>query len=203
MRRYLIAGLLIWLPLGVTVLVIKVLVDLMDRTLLLLPPGWRPDALLGFSIPGLGVLLTFIVLLLTGVLVANFFGRRLLAFWESILARIPLIRSIYSGAKQVAETFFAESGQAFKKVLLVEYPRKGVWSLAFQTSSELEEIQRKTSKNVVCVFVPTTPNPTSGFIIMAPVDEVIELDMTVDDALKMVISLGVLVPPLAAPVQSP
>lgn len=203
MRRYLIAGLLIWLPLGVTVLVIKVLVDLMDRTLLLLPPGWRPDALLGFSIPGLGVLLTFVVLLLTGVLVANFFGRRLLAFWESILARIPLIRSIYSGAKQVAETFFAESGQAFKKVLLVEYPRKGVWSLAFQTSSELEEIQRKTSKNVVCVFVPTTPNPTSGFIIMAPVDEVIELDMTVDDALKMVISLGVLVPPLAAPVQSP
>ncbi len=203
MRRYLIAGLLIWLPLGVTVLVIKVLVDLMDRTLLLLPPGWRPDALLGFSSPGLGVLLTFLVLLVTGFLVANFFGRRLLAAWESLLARIPLIRSIYSGAKQVAETFFADGGQAFKKVLLVEYPRKGLWSLAFQTSSDLKEIQQKTHSNVVCVFVPTTPNPTSGFIIMAATDEVIELDMTVDDALKMVISLGVLVPPLAAPAQSP
>ncbi|MEL7448421.1 MAG: DUF502 domain-containing protein [Pseudomonadota bacterium] len=203
MRRYLIAGLLIWLPLTVTVLVIKVLVDLMDRSLLLLPPAWRPDALLGFSIPGLGVVLTFAVLLVTGILVANFFGRRLLGAWESLLARIPLIRSVYSGAKQVAETFFADSGQAFKKVMLVEYPRKGVWSLAFQTSSDLREIQARTPKEVVCVFVPTTPNPTSGFIIMAPSDELIELDMSVDDALKMVISLGVLVPPLAAPPQSP
>ncbi|MEM8984719.1 MAG: DUF502 domain-containing protein, partial [Pseudomonadota bacterium] len=139
--------------------------------------------------------LTFVVLLVTGILAANFFGRRLLGAWESLLARIPLIRSVYSGAKQVAETFFADSGQAFKKVMLVEYPRKGVWSLAFQTSSDLQEIQARTPKEVVCVFVPTTPNPTSGFIIMVPREDVIELDMEVDQALKMIISLGVVVPP--------
>lgn len=194
LRRYLIAGLLLWVPIGVTVLVFKVLVDLLDRTLLLIPANYRPEALLGFHIPGLGIVLTLVVLLGTGMLVANIFGRQLVAFWESILARIPFIRAVYSAAKQVAETIFADSGEAFKKVLLVEYPRKGIFSLAFQTASDLGEVGGRAGDNLVCAFVPTTPNPTSGFIVMVPIEDVHELDMSVDEALKMIVSLGVVVP---------
>lgn len=194
MRRYLIAGLLVWLPLGVTVLVVKVLVDIMDRSLLLLPPAFRPDALIGFHIPGLGVVLSVLVVLVTGMLVANLLGRRLVGLWENLLTHIPLVRSVYSGAKQVAETLFAGEGQSFRKVLLVEYPRKGIWSLAFQTGSGAEEVNARTGEDLVTVFVPTTPNPTSGFIIMVPRAEVQELEMSVDDALKLIISLGVVKP---------
>ncbi len=194
MRRYLIAGLLVWLPLGVTVLVVKVLVDIMDRSLLLLPPAFRPDALIGFHIPGLGVVLSVLVVLVTGMLVANLLGRRLVGLWENLLTHIPLVRSVYSGAKQVAETLFAGEGQSFRKVLLVEYPRKGIWSLAFQTGSGAEEVNARTGEDLVTVFVPTTPNPTSGFIIMVPRADVQELEMSVDDALKLIISLGVVKP---------
>lgn len=194
LRRYLIAGLLVWLPLGVTVLVVKVLVDLMDRTLLLLPPDYRPDALLGFHVPGLGVVLSVVVVLTTGMLVANLLGRRLVGLWESLLSRIPLVRSVYTGAKQVAETLFAGDGQSFRRVLLVEYPRKGIWSLAFQTGTGTEETVARTGQELVTVFVPTTPNPTSGFIILVPRAEVQFLDMSVDDALKLIISLGVVKP---------
>ena len=189
-----VAGLLVWVPLGVTVLLLKFLVDLMDRTLLLLPADYRPDAFFGFHIPGLGILLSLVVLLVTGFLVANLVGRRLVHLWESVLKRIPFVRSVYSAAKNFAEIVLTDANQSFKKVLLIEYPRKGLYSLCFQTSIYLGEVQARTGEEVICVFVPTTPNPTSGLILMVPKAEVIELDMEVEDALKMVVSLGVVVP---------
>ncbi len=202
LRRYLVAGLLVWVPLFVTVLIIRFGVGLMDRTLRLLPEQYRPEILLQqlfntaepVVIPGLGVILTLVVLLLTGVLAANFVGRAFVGGWESLLHRIPIVRSIYSGAKNFAEIVFSDSSDSFKQVLLVEYPRKGLYSLAFQTSSELGEVQGRTGEDVVCCFVPTTPNPTSGFIIVVPKKDVTVLDMEVDEALKMIISLGVVVP---------
>lgn len=194
LRRYLIAGLLVWLPLGVTVLVIKLLVDIMDSTLLLLPEHLRPDALLGFHIPGLGVVLSITIVIITGIVVANLFGRRLVLIWEAMLGRIPLVRSIYAGTKQIAETLFSPNGQSFRKVLLIEYPRRGLWTLAFQTGDGLGEAQTRTAEDVINVYVPTTPNPTSGFFLMIPRQDVIELDMTVDEGLKMIISMGVVVP---------
>ncbi len=193
-RRYLIAGLLIWVPLGVTLLVIKFLVDVMDNTLLLLPAAYQPDALLGFHIPGLGVVLSVAVVLSTGIIVANLFGRRLVELWEKLLARIPLVRSIYSASKQVAETVFSPTGKSFRKVLLVVYPRPGMWTLAFQTGDGLAEAEHLTGENLVPIFIPTTPNPTSGFIFFIPQRDVVEMDMSVDDAFKMVISLGVVIP---------
>jgi uncharacterized membrane protein len=194
-RRYLIAGLMIWIPLGVTILVINMVVDLLDGVLRVLPAAYHPDTLLGFHVPGLGVLLSAVIVLGTGVLAANFFGRRLVDIWERMLARIPLVRSIYSGTKQVSETLFKPGGLAFRKVLLIEYPRRGLWSIAFQTAAGSAEAQSRTGEDLIPVFVPTTPNPTSGFIFMVPRRDVIEMDMCVDDAIKMVISLGVVVPP--------
>lgn len=189
-----IAGLLVWLPLGVTVLVLKLLVDAMDRTLLLLPLAWRPDTLLGFHVPGLGLLLSLAVVGITGVVVANLLGRRLVALWESLLTRIPLVRSIYLGVKQVVETVFTSDGKSFRKVVLIEYPRRGLWCLAFMTGTGLGEVQAKTGHEVVAVFVPTTPNPTSGFVLLVPIEDVCELDMSVDEGLKLIISMGVAVP---------
>ncbi len=194
LRRYLIAGLLVWIPIGFTLFVLKLVVGIMDQTLLLLPSAYRPENLLGVNIPGLGILLSIIVLLLTGMLVANIIGKQLVSFSERLLNRIPLVRSVYSAAKNFAEVLFTNQSQAFKQVLLIEYPRKGVYSLCFQTSTELAEIQARTSEEMICVFVPTTPNPTSGFIIMVPATDTIELDMDVESALKMVVSLGVVVP---------
>ncbi|AOU98965.1 hypothetical protein BI364_14285 [Acidihalobacter yilgarnensis] len=194
LRRYLIAGLLIWVPLVITVTVIDVLMGFMDRTLLLLPLQWRPEALLGYPIPGLGFVMTVAIVLLTGLLAANLFGRKVVAAWEALLARIPLVRGIYSAVKQVAETLFAANGEAFRKVLLIEYPRRGIWTLAFQTGNASREIQERTAAEVITVFVPTTPNPTSGFIMMLPREEVIELSMTVEEALKLIVSLGVVAP---------
>ena len=194
LRRYLIAGLLIWLPLGVTLLVIKLLVDMMDNTLLLLPEHYQPDALLGFHLPGLGVVLSITIILVTGVVVANLFGRRLVLIWEAILGRIPLVRSIYAGTKQIAETLFSPNGQSFRKVVLIEYPRRGLWTLAFQTGNGVGEAQTRTGEEVINVYVPTTPNPTSGFFLMVPRRDTVELDMSVDEGLKMIISMGVVVP---------
>ena len=194
LRRYLIAGLLVWVPLVITVVVIRSLVGFMDQSMLLLPKEWRPEALLGYPIPGLGLVLTVTIVVMTGLLAANLFGRRVVAAWESLLARIPLVRSIYSAVKQVAETIFAANGEAFRKVLLIEYPRRGIWTLAFQTGTATGEIQRRTEAEVITVFVPTTPNPTSGFIMMIPKNEVMELEMSVEDALKLVVSLGVVAP---------
>ena len=195
MRKYVIAGLLVWMPLGITFLVIRAIVGLLDRTLLLLPEPYQPDNLLGMHIPGLGVLLAAILVLTTGMIVANFLGKRLVVAWEHFLARIPLVRSLYAAIKQIMEAVLSTDAQSFRKVLLIEYPRKGVWSLAFLTSDNLGEVQAKTRGEVISVFIPTTPNPTSGFVIMVPKDEVIELDMAVEDGLKMIISLGVAVPP--------
>lgn len=201
-RRYLVAGILVWAPLAVTYLLLKFAVNIMDRTLKWIPAQYQPGVILQqlfqtaepVQIPGLGVILAVVVLLLTGVLAANFVGRAFVGGWESLLHRIPIVRSIYSGAKNFAEMVFSDSSQSFKNVLLIEYPRKGLYSLAFQTSSELGEVQGRTGEEVVCCFVPTTPNPTSGFIIIVPRKEITVLDMEVDEALKMIISLGVVVP---------
>jgi len=194
LRRYLVAGLLIWAPLAVTFLLLRFAVTVMDKTLAIIPQQYRPDELLGFHIPGIGVILTFVVLFITGMLAANFVGRYVVGGWESLLDRIPIVRTIYGGAKNFAEIVFSDSNDSFKNVLLIEYPRKGLYSLAFQTSSELGEVQGRTGEDVVCCFVPTTPNPTSGFVIMVPRKDIRVLDMEVDEALKMIISLGVVVP---------
>jgi uncharacterized membrane protein len=194
LRRYLVAGILVWLPLGVTIVIIRFLVGLMDKSLVLLPDQYRPEAWLGFAIPGLGVILTVALLLVTGVLTANIVGRTFVGGWESLLDRIPVARSIYSAAKNFTEIVFSDSGKAFKKVLLVEYPRKGIYTLTFQTATDIGEIQARTGEEVVCCFVPTTPNPTSGFIILVPKKDVVELDMEIDEAVKLVMSLGVVVP---------
>lgn len=194
LRRYLVAGILVWVPLGITAALIYVAVDLTDNTLLLIPQQYRPEKLLGFHIPGLGVILAFLVLLITGVLAANFVGRAFVGGWESLLERIPFVRAVYSAAKNFAEIVFSDSSQSFKKVLLIEYPRKGIYSLAFQTATCLGEIQGRIDEDVICCFVPTTPNPTSGLIIILPKKDVVELDMEIDEALKMIISLGVVVP---------
>ncbi len=194
LRRYLVAGLLVWIPLGVTIFILRVLIGLMDRSLLLIPQQYRPEEWLGFTIPGLGLILTLLVLLVTGLLAANIVGRSMVGLWESMLDRIPVVRSVYSAAKNFAEIVFSDSGQSFKKVLLIEYPRKGIYSLAFQTATNLGEVQGRTGEEMICTFVPTTPNPTSGYIIILPKKDIIELDMDIDEALKMIISLGVVVP---------
>lgn len=195
LRRYLIAGLLVWAPLVATFVVIGVLVDLMDQTLLLLPASLRPEAVLGVHVPGLGVLLSLAVLIGTGALVANFLGRRLVSMGESVLARIPLVRPIYSGVKQILETLFSSGGHSFRKVLMVQYPYRGCWTLAFQTGITVGEAQAKTGAEVISVFLPMTPLPTAGFFLMIPREDVVELDMSVDDGLKMLLSMGVVVPP--------
>ena len=194
MRKYLIAGLLVWMPLGITFLVIRAIVGFLDKTLLLLPSAYQPDNLLGFHIPGLGVVLAVVLVLATGMIVANLLGRRIVNAWESLLSRIPLVRTLYAGIKQIMEAVLAADAKSFRRVLLVEYPRKGVWSLAFMTSDQLGEVQEKTEADVISVFIPTTPNPTSGFVLMVPEHDVIFLDMSVEQGLKMIISMGVVVP---------
>lgn len=194
MRKYLIAGLLVWMPLGITFLVIRAIVGFLDKSLLLLPEAYQPDTLLGFHLPGLGVVLAVVLVLTTGMIMANLLGRRLVNAWESLLSRIPLVRTLYAGIKQIMEAVLATDAKSFRRVLLVEYPRKGVWSLAFMTTDQLGEVQQKTETDVIGVFIPTTPNPTSGFVLMVPADEVIELDMTVEQGLTMIISMGTVVP---------
>jgi uncharacterized membrane protein len=195
LRRYFISGLLVWLPILVTIIVIKFLVDLLSTILLLLPKPYQPDALLGFHIPGIGVLLTLLVIFLTGLLAANFLGRRFMAMGNAVIVRIPLVRTIYTGVQQVVQTLFKPGGQSFRKVLLVEYPRQGAWTIAFQAGEVAAEIGQKCgSDDMVSVYVPTTPNPTSGFLLLVPRASVIELSMSVDQALKYVISLGVVQP---------
>jgi uncharacterized membrane protein len=198
LRRYIIAGLLVWLPLAVTYQLLKFVIGQMDRWLDnfldWLPPNFHPDEMLGIALPGIGVVFTFLLLVITGMLAANFVGRAFVNGWESLLDRIPVVRAIYSAVKKFAEMVFSDKSESFKNVLLIQYPRKGLYSLAFQTSSELGEVQGRTGDEVVCTFVPTTPNPTSGFIIIVPRKDVIVLDMDVDEALKMIISLGVVIP---------
>ena len=194
MRRYLIAGLLVWVPLGITLWVVNFLVTTLDQTLLLVPESLRPEALVGFHIPGLGVLLSFIILFATGVFAANFFGQRLIKMWERILGRIPFVKSIYSSVKQVSDTVLSDKGTAFRKALLVEFPRQGCWTIAFLTGTPADTVVDHLAGEHVSVYVPTTPNPTGGYFVMLPKTSVRELDMSVDDALKYIISMGVVSP---------
>lgn len=193
-RRWLLAGLLLWLPLGVTILTFRFLLGLMDRMLFLLPPAYRPEQWLGVRVPGLGLILTILLLLITGILAANLIGRRLVHMYERILGKIPFVRSVYGAVKSFSEVVLSGSSNSFKKVVLIEYPRTGLYSVAFQTSEDAEEIQARTGETVVTVFLPTTPNPTSGYMLFVPRSDITVLDMSVEDALKLVVSLGVVVP---------
>lgn len=194
MKRYLVAGLLVWVPLGITIYVLHFLVTTLDQTLLLVPESARPEALVGFRIPGLGVLLSFATLLVTGVVAANFLGRRLILFWERMLGRIPFVKSIYSSVKQVSDTVLSDQGNAFRKALLVEFPRPGCWTIAFMTGMPADAVARHLDGEHVSVYVPTTPNPTGGYFVMIPRTSTRELEMSVDDALKYIISMGVVAP---------
>jgi uncharacterized membrane protein len=197
LRRYFISGLLVWLPIWVTILAIKFLVDILGGIYNFLPQRFRPDELLGVHIPGLSFILTLAVIFLTGLIVANFVGRQFVVIWDGLISRIPLVRTIYMGVKQVLETLFTPGGQSFRKVLLVEYPRVGMWSLAFQTGDATPEVDKVLGgEPMVSLFIPTTPNPTSGFLMMVPRKSVIEMEMSVEQALKFVISLGVVQPVL-------
>ncbi len=198
MKKYFITGLLIWVPLAITVWVMAAIVRTMDQTLLLLPASLQPERLIGFYLPGLGVVLTFAIIVLTGLVTANLIGQRLLRFWEGILARIPVVKSIYYSVKQVSDTLFSSNGEAFRKALLVQYPRQGSWTIAFLTGQPGGEVADQLRGDHVSIYVPTTPNPTSGFFLMMPRAEVVELDMSVDEALKYIISMGVVVPPATA-----
>ena len=193
LRRVLVAGMLVWVPVGITVLVLQLLIDVADQTLRLIPEPYRPEALLGRQIPGLGVVLSLVLLFVTGLVAANVFGKRIIGLWEAVLRRIPLVRTIYTAAKGFLEMVLSGKRGSFSKVLLIEYPRRGIYCIAFQTSSTVGQLATHTPDSV-CVFVPTTPNPTSGFLVVAPRKDLIELDMSVEDAIKLVVSVGVVVP---------
>jgi uncharacterized membrane protein len=194
MKKYFITGVLIWIPLVITLWVLNLIVTAMDGTLLLLPESLQPKSWLGFNIPGLGVVLTLLILLATGVLAANIIGQRLVRVGESLLARIPVVKTIYNGVKQVSDTLFSSQGQAFRKALLVRFPHSQAWTLAFLTGTPSGEVADKLAGDRISVYVPTTPNPTSGFFLIVPRSDVIELDISVDEALKYVISMGVASP---------
>ncbi len=194
MKKYFITGLLIWIPLAITAWVLALIVRTMDQSLLLLPEAIRPEKLLGFYVPGVGAVLTLLVVLLTGMVAANILGQRLLRFWESVLARIPVVKSIYYSVKQVSDTLFSGNDEAFRKVLLVRYPHPQAWSIAFQTTTPAREVASRLDEEYVGVFIPTTPSPVNGFFFFVPKRETIELDISVDNALKYIISMGVVVP---------
>ena len=194
MKKYLITGLLIWIPHVITIWVLKLVVDTLDQSLLLLPLALRTESWLGVHIPGLGVLLTVLIVFVTGVLAANFIGERLVRIWDELIHRIPFVSSIYSSVKQVSDTLFSSGGQAFRKALLVQWPREGMWTIAFLTGTPGGDAARHLPGDFLSVYVPTTPNPTGGYFVIVARKDVIELDMTVDQALTYIISMGV-VPP--------
>jgi len=194
LRKYFVAGLLFWVPVAVTFLIISFLVDLLDRTMLLVPFKYRPEALFGHSVPGLGVLFAVLLVFVTGIVVANLLGRRLLQFWEAVLSRIPFVRSIYATAKQVMETVVSQDGMSFREVVMIEYPRAGLWSLAFVTGEGLQEAKEISGEDLVNIYVPTTPNPTSGFFLMLARKDVKRLNLSVEDGLKLILSTGVILP---------
>lgn len=194
MRKYFITGLLVLVPLAITLWVLNLIIGTMDQSLLLLPEQWRPKVLLGMDIPGLGTILTLLVIFLTGLATRNFIGRQILAIWEAALTRIPVVSSIYSSVKQVSDTLFSSSGNAFRKALLVQYPREGSWTIAFLTGVPGGDVKNHLDGDYVSVYVPTTPNPTSGFFLMLPRADTVELDMSVDEALKYIVSMGVVAP---------
>ena len=205
-RRWLLAGLLVLVPLMITLAVLNWIIGTLDQTLLILPEAWHPDKLLGFHIPGFGALLTLLIVLLMGAIASNFFGKRLVQWGNSLLSRIPIVRSIYSSVKQVSDTLFSENGNAFRKALLVQWPREGVWTIGFLTGLPGGDVVNHLPGDYLSVYVPTTPNPTGGYFVMLKKTDCIELKMSVDEALTYVISMGVVVPsskavvsPLAPP----
>jgi uncharacterized membrane protein len=193
LRRYLVAGVLVWLPILATVWVVSFMLRIMDRTLLLLPLSYRPEALVGFSLPGLGAVFALIVLLLTGLLVTNLIGRRLVVWGEDLLNRIPVVRTVYGGVKSFAESVFSQSN-AFRKVVMVEYPRAGAWSIGFLTAEDVPEISDKMGEPHAAVYISSALNATAGYLVVLPRRQVIELDMSVDEAMRMIITCGVVVP---------
>lgn len=195
MKKYFVTGLLIWIPLVITFVVLAWIINTLDQILLLVPATVRPEAFLGFHMPGIGVLVSLLLILITGLAAANFVGQRMVRFWESVLSRIPVVKSIYYSVKQVSDTLLSSNGQAFRKALLIQYPREGMWTIGFQTGTPGGDTAHHLGNDFVSVYVPTTPNPTSGFFLMLPRKDAIELDMSVDEALKYIISMGVVAPP--------
>ena len=195
LKKYFITGLLIWIPLIITLWVLKVIFDTLDGSLLLLPESFQTERWLGVHIPGLGALLTLVIVLLTGIFATNFFGAQLVQLWHEVLNRIPVVNSIYSSVKQISDTVFSSSGQAFLKALLVQWPHPCMWTIAFLTGTPGCDVATLLPPDCLSVYVPTTPNPTGGYFVIVQRSQVIELDMTVDQALKYIISMGV-VPPL-------
>ena len=194
MRKYFVTGLLILVPLAITIWVLNLIISTMDQSLLLLPERWRPEAVVGFHIPGLGTFLTLLVIFLTGLATRNFVGKRIVWAWEALLVRIPVVRSIYSSVKQVSDTLFSSSGNAFRKAVLVQYPREGSWTIGFLTGVPGGDVRNHLQGDYVSLYIPTTPNPTSGFFLMVPRADTIELEMNVDEALKYIVSMGVVAP---------
>lgn len=194
LKKYFITGLLIWIPLAITVWVLSSIVGTMDQSLRLLPSAIHPTNLLGFNIPGAGTVLTLLVILVTGVVATNIIGQRMVRFWEGILSRIPVVKSIYYSVKQISDTVFSGTGDAFKKVLLVRFPHPQAWSVAFQTGIPAAEVRNASSEELVSVFIPTAPSPVNGFFFFVKKQDTIELDMSVDDALKYIVSMGVVGP---------
>jgi uncharacterized membrane protein len=197
LRRYLVAGVLVWLPILATVWVVTFILHLMDLTLDVLPPGYRPEALVGFPLPGLGAVFALVVLLLTGLLVTNLIGRRLVVWGEELLNRIPVVRTVYGGVKSFAESVFSQSN-AFRQVVMIEYPRAGVWSIGFLTAEDVPEVSEKLGAPHVAVYISSALNATAGYLVVVPRSAVVELDMSVDAAMKMIITCGVVVPPAPA-----
>jgi uncharacterized membrane protein len=198
LRRYLVAGVLVWVPILATIWVVSFMLHIMDRTLLLLPVAYRPETVVGFALPGLGAVFALAVLLLTGLLVTNLIGRRLIVWGEDLLNRIPVVRSVYGGVKSFAESVFSQSN-SFRKVVMVEYPRAGAWSIGFMTAENMPEISQRLGVQHVCVYISVALNATAGYLVIVPRSQVVELDMSVDAAMKMIITCGVVVPP--APVE--
>lgn len=194
MRKYFITGLLVLVPLVITLWVLSLIIGTMDQSLLLLPDSWQPKSLFGFNLPGLGTILTLLSIFLVGLLAQNFIGSYVVVAWEAALRRIPVVNSIYSGVKQVSDTLFSPNGNAFRKALLVQYPREGSWTIAFMTGIPGGDVKNYLQGDYVSVYVPTTPNPTSGFFLMMPRADVIELDMSIDAALRYIVSMGVVTP---------
>jgi uncharacterized membrane protein len=193
-KRYLITGLLVWIPLALTIWVLNFLLDFMDQSLLVLPPSWRPEHWLGFHLPGFGLLLTLLILLATGLLAANIIGQRLVKWWESVLGRIPIVSNIYRSVKQVSDTLLAQDGHSFRRAVLVEFPQRGQWAVGFVVGTTGSQLSRHLAADALTVYVPTAPNPTSGYTLIVRPEEVHDVDMSVDDALKFVISMGVVTP---------
>jgi uncharacterized membrane protein len=200
LRRYLVAGMLVWLPILATLWVITFIVGLMDSIVTWLPVSYQPLALIGFRLPGFGIIVALVVLVGTGLIVSNLVGRRLVQYWDGVIRRIPLVRSIHGGVKSFAESVFSQSN-SFRKVVMIEYPRAGTWSIGFITAENVSEVADKTGAPHACVYIPTTPNPTSGFIVMVPASEVVELEMSVDAAMRMIITCGVVMPPPLVPLE--